>query len=87
VLESWERNLGIKEGEVTPDREVSLERVACVGCCTLAPVCIVDDEVEAKVAPSRVDGLTFQFKMEKEKREREQAEAAGRERNDDEHSG
>jgi len=75
VLESWERDLGIAEGEVTPDREASLERVACVGCCTLAPVCIIDDEVEAKVSPTRVDGLALQFKLEAERRAREAASA------------
>ena len=85
VLESWERNLGISEGEVTEDREVSLERVACVGCCTLAPVCLVDEVVEAKVAPTRVDGLTMRFKMEREKRDREAAAADEAGGGDDEH--
>ena len=76
VLESWERNLEISEGEVTPDREASLERVACVGCCALAPVCVVDGDVEPHVAPTRVDGLTLQFQLEREKREREGAALA-----------
>ena len=38
ILENYERKLGIGEGETTPDREFSVERVACVGCCALAPV-------------------------------------------------
>ena len=61
ILDSFERRLEIKEGETTPDREFSLERVACVGCCALAPVVIVDENVEAKVAPIRVDGILFSF--------------------------
>lgn len=41
ILQSWERRLEIHEGETTPDQEYSLERVACVGCCSLAPVALV----------------------------------------------
>ncbi|MDY0039604.1 MAG: NADH-quinone oxidoreductase subunit NuoE, partial [Desulforhabdus sp.] len=55
ILENFERKLGIKDGETTPDREFSIERVACVGCCALAPVALVDDVVEAHMAPSRVE--------------------------------
>ncbi|MGB9792659.1 MAG: NADH-quinone oxidoreductase subunit NuoE [Thermacetogeniaceae bacterium] len=65
ILESFERRLGIKEGETTPDREFSLERVACVGCCALAPVVVVDDRVEAKVSPIRVDGILLAYEIEK----------------------
>ena len=57
TLESFERRMEIKEGETSPDRLYSLERVACVGCCTMAPVVVVDDQVEGKVTPTRVDGI------------------------------
>ena len=57
ALDCFERRLGISEDETTPDREFSLERVACVGCCTLAPVVVVDEEVEGRVTPTRVDGI------------------------------
>jgi len=57
TLESFERRMEIKEGETSPDRRYSLDRVACVGCCTLAPVVVVDDQVEGKVTPTRVDGI------------------------------
>lgn len=65
ILDSFERRLQIKEGETTPDREFSLERVACVGCCALAPVVVVDDKVEARVSPIRVDGILLGFELEK----------------------
>ncbi len=45
VLRALEDELGIREGEATPDREYSLETVACVGACGLAPNVIVDDDV------------------------------------------
>jgi len=68
ILDSWKRRLKIDVGQVTPDREFSLERVACVGCCTMAPVTVIDDEVQPKVTPTRVDGLLFSYgvKIEKE---------------------
>ena len=67
ILQAWERRLGIKVGETTPDREFSLERVACVGCCAMAPVSVVDDQVQGKVSPTRVDGILLSFQLEKEK--------------------
>lgn len=70
ILENFERKLGISEGQTTPDREFSVDRVACVGCCALAPVAIVDETVYGKVAPSKVEGLILGFQIEKEKEER-----------------
>jgi NADH-quinone oxidoreductase subunit E len=57
ALDSFERRMEIKEGETSIDRLYSLERVACVGCCMMAPVVVVDDVVEGKVTPTRVDGI------------------------------
>lgn len=45
LLEAFERELGIESGGTTRDFEYSLERVACVGSCALAPVVVVDDSV------------------------------------------
>lgn len=67
ILDSFERRLNIKEGETTPDREFGLERVACVGCCALAPVVVVDEKVEGKVSPIRVDGILLTFEIEKQR--------------------
>lgn len=61
TLESFERRMEIKEGETSLDRLYSLERVACVGCCTMAPVVVVDEVVEGKVTPTRVDGIMLTF--------------------------
>ncbi len=63
ALDSFERRLNIHEGETTPDREYSLEHVACVGCCTMAPVVVVNDKVEGKVTPpTKVDGSCLHLK-------------------------
>ncbi len=70
ILENFERKLEISEGATTPDREFSIERVACVGCCALAPVGIVDETVHGHMAPSKVEGIILGFKIEKEKEKR-----------------
>ena len=67
ILESWERELDIKEGETSEDREFSLERVACVGCCAMAPVTVVDEQVEGHVSPTRVKGVLLAFDLERRK--------------------
>jgi NADH-quinone oxidoreductase subunit E len=66
ILENFERKLEIKEGDTTPDREFSIERVACVGCCALAPVALVADTVHGHMAPSKVEGLIMRVAIEKE---------------------
>ncbi len=57
VLDAIERKLKIKEGETTPDGKYSLESVACIGCCSLAPCIMVNKKVEAKMSPKKVDKL------------------------------
>ena len=71
ILENFERKLEIKEGQTTPDREFSVDRVACVGCCALAPVVVVGETVHGHMQPSKVEGLVLRTRIEKEKRERE----------------
>lgn len=57
ILEETERQLGINEGETTEDLEYTLETVACIGCCALAPCVMIDDAVEAKLTPKKVTEL------------------------------
>ena len=69
TLDAWIRRLGIASGETTPDREFDLDIVACVGCCTMAPVTVVDDIPQAKVKPTEVDGILDSFELEKSREE------------------
>jgi NADH-quinone oxidoreductase subunit E len=71
ILENFERKLEISDGETTPDREFSIERVACVGCCALAPVAVIDETVHGNMAPSKVEGLLLRIKLQEEIAERE----------------
>ena len=68
TLDAWKRRLEISEGGTTPDREFDLDTVACVGCCTMAPVTVVDDKPQAKVEPTKVDGILLAFEREREKK-------------------
>jgi bidirectional [NiFe] hydrogenase diaphorase subunit len=50
ILQELERQFGIKAGQVTADEKLGIQMARCVGACGLAPVVVVDDEVEAKVS-------------------------------------
>ena len=54
LMERLKEVLGIKVGEVTQDKRFSLEVVRCIGCCALAPVLKVGEQVHAKVRPKEV---------------------------------
>jgi NADH-quinone oxidoreductase subunit E len=49
LMETFEREMNIKPGECTPDKKFDLNRVACLGCCALAPVVKIDNDIHAKV--------------------------------------
>jgi len=54
ILDEIKNVLAIKEGETTPDREYTLETVACIGCCALSPCMMINKEVYAKLTPAKV---------------------------------
>ena len=49
VTEAFEGRLSIKDGETTIDGKYTLESVACLGCCSLAPVVAVDEQEHARI--------------------------------------
>jgi NADH-quinone oxidoreductase subunit E len=74
TLDAWKRRLNIGPRETTADREFDLDTVACVGCCTMAPVTVVDGKPEAQVEPTKVDGLLLAFERERETKGKEKSE-------------
>jgi NADH:ubiquinone oxidoreductase subunit E len=62
ILDSFERVLNIKQGETTKDEKYSLEAVACIGCCSIAPVVKVGEEVignvQSKDVPKIIDAAS-----------------------------
>ena len=49
-----EEILGIKGGETTPDLRFTLEEVACIGACALAPVMTINDQPHGRLTPDRI---------------------------------
>ncbi|MEI6174434.1 MAG: NADH-quinone oxidoreductase subunit NuoE [Bacteroidota bacterium] len=49
ITESLEEMLKVKDGETTEDRIFTLESVACLGCCSLAPVMMIGDQTYGKL--------------------------------------
>jgi len=70
TLDAWKRRLGIDQGQTTPDREFDLDIIACVGCCVMAPVTVVDDKPQGKVEPTKVDGILLSFEREREEKDK-----------------
>ena len=49
-----EQKLGVKPGATTADGEFTVERVACLGCCSLAPVVMIDGEVYGRLSGDKL---------------------------------
>ncbi len=54
VLDALQTNLGIEVDETTGDGLFSLESVRCLGCCSLAPAIVIDDETYGRVSPDKI---------------------------------
>ena len=67
VHESFQRHLQIPEdADTDPDGTFTIEKVACLGCCTLAPVVQVDDSFYGYLAPDKVSRILRDFMERKE---------------------
>lgn len=64
VLDSVERELKIKAGQTTRDGKFSLEVVACIGACGLAPVININGEFYANVDRKKIQKILKQLKKE-----------------------
>jgi NADH:ubiquinone oxidoreductase subunit E len=61
ILDALERELSIKAGETTKDGLFTLEGVRCLGCCGLAPVITVSDDVYGEVTQSKLSGILKKY--------------------------
>ena len=64
ILEALERELSIKVGETDAGGNFSLERVACIGCCMLAPVIVIKDKIHPRMTPFKVEEALVPYKQE-----------------------
>ena len=66
VLEAMARELKTEVGGITEDKEFSLDRVACVGCCALAPVVVVGGTVYPRMNSQKVEEVLVTVKPVKQ---------------------
>lgn len=66
VLEAFCKALKIEPGQTTRDGTFSLEVVACIGACGLAPVIAINGEFHAKVTPEMVSTLIEQYRAKEQ---------------------
>ncbi|NQT72850.1 MAG: NADH-quinone oxidoreductase subunit NuoE [Chloroflexi bacterium] len=57
VLDQVKRELGIDENESTEDMEYTLETVACIGACALAPAMVIDEDTFGQVTPGKASDI------------------------------
>jgi NADH-quinone oxidoreductase subunit E len=75
ILQEIEKQLGIKEGETTPDMEFSLETVACIGACGLAPNMVVNKTTYGRLTTKRVSEVLNSIRSREAKEEIVELEA------------
>ncbi len=66
LLDYLSDKLEIKEGETTQDGTFSLERVACLGCCGMAPVMAIDADFNGEVKIEQLNELLTKYESGKE---------------------
>jgi NADH-quinone oxidoreductase E subunit len=62
ILRLMKNELGLKEGETSPDYQFTLETVACLGACFLAPTMMVNRTYFGKLTPVKVGSVLAQYK-------------------------
>ena len=57
LLDTTESRLGIKPGQTTKDRNFTLNRVNCLGCCAIGPVMVIDDDYHGRMDSKRTEKI------------------------------
>jgi NADH-quinone oxidoreductase E subunit len=60
ILRVVKRELGVEEGETTPDFKYTLETVACLGACFLAPTMMVNRNYFGRLSPPKIRSILGQ---------------------------
>ena len=76
IVDKMQRDLGIKPGETTPDKEFSLETVNCLGACALGPLVTANDVYYGNMTVSKVDKILDKLRGKETVEEAEAEEAA-----------
>lgn len=57
ILAEVQRRLGLQEGQTSPDLEYTLETVACIGACALAPCLMINQEVHGRLNTLKIAAI------------------------------
>ena len=66
ILDEFERLLDVKAGDTTKDGRFTLETVACLGCCAIGPVVVVDETYHGHATIRKVGTILKKYQKEKE---------------------
>ena len=61
VLDAVKKELGIGAGETTEDGKFSIRDTRCLGCCGLAPVMMINDDVYGRLTPDQIEGILAKY--------------------------
>ena len=62
ILRALEDELQIRNNETTEDGLFTLQKVACLGCCSLSPVIMINDDTFGRLTPKKVKELVKEFR-------------------------
>jgi len=57
IVQTFKEKLNLDDGETTPDGTITMERVACLGCCSLAPVMMINDTIYGNLTPQKTQKI------------------------------
>jgi NADH-quinone oxidoreductase E subunit len=66
ILRVMKKELSLDEGETSPDYQFTLETVACLGACFLAPTMMVNQDYFGKLTPTKVNSVLGEYKKNEE---------------------
>jgi NADH:ubiquinone oxidoreductase subunit E len=66
ILDEFERQLDVKAGDTTKDRQFTLETVACLGCCAIGPVVVIDESYHGHATIRKVGSILKKYQKGKE---------------------
>lgn len=67
ITDVLEESLGVADGETTKDRMFTLESVACLGCCSLAPVMMIGEETYGKLDGNKAVKVIKDIRLQENK--------------------
>ena len=62
IMDKLAEELNVKVGKTTEDRVFTLEATRCLGCCGLAPVMMIDDDVYGRMEPKKIKEILEKYK-------------------------